>query len=38
MNIGKQNDKLSENHKERWQLLTRFIVIKINKTKLIFVT
>jgi hypothetical protein len=34
MNIGKQTDKLREYHKERWLLLTRFIIVKdqgINK-------
>jgi hypothetical protein len=34
MNIGKQNNKLREGHKERWRLLTRVILVKaqgINK-------
>jgi hypothetical protein len=39
MNIGKQNDKLRENPKERWRLLNRFIIVKgqsINKTCFFF--
>ena len=39
MNIGKQSDKLRENRKERWRLLKRFIIVKvqaINKTLFIF--
>ena len=40
MKIGKQNDKSRENRKERWRLLTRFVIVKcqgINKTWFIFV-
>jgi hypothetical protein len=39
MNIGKQNDKLPENRKERGRLLNRVIIVKgqcINKIWLFF--